>query len=198
MRLTYNLRPDPSISLLLANKIWDGNTSSGNIANVFSGQIKYVFVTNHGSSTGPCANYYCGVSQASGETISLQTYLAGEPFPLQTTIKRMNGLQGPFNNSGDILIVLRSEGNTPGSPPGYYFSDGDGTITVHGSISTYESNIIFGMFYPHNNSAIRSRIPGFLDEFVPPLPDTGERLTTQLPELFIKSVVKPRKIFMEQ
>ncbi|HUT54760.1 MAG TPA: hypothetical protein VM658_15315 [bacterium] len=128
-------------------------------------------------------------------------------------------------NSGNIILVMKTVGNSPGRAVQgtHYFTDNDkstivqwlsdhhfpeeytpNNYTVHGGLSTYESNTLFMMFYPYGQggSGINSRIADFLDTYTPNLPideyNFMDRFTINNANVFVNAVTNSHKIFMEE
>lgn len=79
--------------------------------------------------------------------------------------------------------------------------------TVHGSLSTYESNTLFMVFYPYLNDHpsmrddFKADLRAFLDDYTPEKTDLGgetPRFTTNHPDVFVHSIKNSNEIFMEQ
>ena len=175
----------------VGQQIWSYNNEK------FQGEIRYVLLANHRDSSGPCTSNYC-VLLSDGTTAEPENYFSTEPSELfaspATVAELLKGLKGPRTNSGNILIILNSVGNTSSYSPGFKFS-GKNQLTVHGSISDYETNVPFAMFCPNPDSTIRNNIDLFLDSKIPRL-HTNTRISIQLNNLFIESVVNSHEILM--
>jgi len=148
-----------------------------------------------------CKGIYCGARLVSGVVVpepdlvtyfnDMGDYQFGSENPI---ISRINGLLLYGKNAPNIIIILKSQGNTSSVDPGYYFH-GHENITVHGSLSTYDSNILFYMFYPYNDQLdVKSNMSDFLTNR--DLPGTYV-LTNELRDIFFDVVDNSNELFME-
>jgi hypothetical protein len=185
------------------------NRIATDASNILQGQIKYVLATNH-HSAGPdtCRNTYCLVEPGPVVTPVAGSSLATEIRLGKLVVERINGLAaGPSANSGNIIIILESQGNS-GSSPGYQFRKDPspppplpqlpGNETVHGSLSRYESNVVFVMFAPvmTASDSKQSKIHDFFEQRYGSGYSTKEMLTTEIGSIVEEVVKHPEKIFM--
>ena len=233
MRLTYNLRPDPGISHLhdplltgidawkthpefvriknVAQRILVNNDRAGELS-AFKAQLKYVLITDHNNPASECGNTYCVAELMAGDTsqivtLSIQEYFSDDPEQAEIIAKRLSDMQGPdYHNSGNIILILKSQGNTPGYK-GFWWSDSAyipyllTTVTVHGSINKYESNTVFSVFYPYGQvePPVLDNLPDFLNRRFPPYVATDQirfHLTTGHANFFEKIVSESNELFM--
>lgn len=187
-----------------------------NWANPFKGELKWVLYTDH--SNAECPDNYCGVDwDWDGDTVqlySLENYFGNsvDADHIQVIKQQLKQLRGPkSHNSGEIILILRDEGNTPGFDGGEYgyiwkINDlpvsFDDNLTMHGSVSKYESNPLFLMFYPSAPTGyewlFKTRILEFLGEYQSAETYGGAsfRLTTSHPNTFVHAVIDSHKLYM--
>jgi hypothetical protein len=130
-------------------------------------------------------------------------------------------------NCGNIILVIKSEGNDSDITNRYQFSYKHNysnmklrwaqeiihfapriSITNHGSLNQYESNVLFTVFHPMaaDYPYFKGNIGDFLDEYTPKLQvnlndgttTTIDRLSINHPDVFVNSVRKANKIFMRK
>lgn len=206
----------------LGKNIWDNNGVNA----PFNGQVKYVLVIDHNNPASPCGQNYCGLRDGETVPVSLEQYFANEDVLLHnqnryTLIRRFKDMVGPNRrNSGNVIVILDAEGLSPQSELILTWQFGDrlglpewvpndialklekGSRTVHGSISAYESNTLFTLFYPYGNGDLdnQSRINDFLDVYTPRETLDGEtidRLTTNHADVFVNAVSNSHLLLME-
>jgi hypothetical protein len=98
---------------------------------------------------------------------------------------------------GKALILCFHPMNTHNTCP---FPKGGNSM--YGSISTYDSNVLFLMFYPHGQGPpqIRSSIDSFLDDYTPNVQygtTTIDRLMNNHSKVFENAVKNSHEVLME-
>lgn len=181
--------------------------------NLFNGKIKYVLATDHNESgTSDCKDVYCLVEPGDPEPVVTpvsSSNLVGNNLLGEKLVERINGLAGTeSHNSGNIILILQSQGNTDGGSPGYYFKKIYNLIpqfditneTVHGSLSKYESNIVFVMFSPVTSPSDSKKIEihSFFTQNFDDNPNyaTEPMLYTEIGSIVEDAVKCSNKIFM--